>query len=210
MFWAPRPTGEPFSTPARAEREIKGGQMTTSTPGMATSLSFKAPARARASGRVVFIFQFPAIRGLLGAILHQFSGMGQGQGEDMEGGEEAQAPTAAGPLPEFSNAVRTAGGGVEKEGHGVPAMALEESGGGMVAGDYQDLGLEGQDPGELPIHLLNDPDLAVKVPVLPRHIGLFYMDEEEVIADPVLGEGIEGVLQTGAGGENSHAHQDRK
>src|SRR3989304_5151235 len=201
MFWAPRPMGEPFSTPARAEREINGGQGAPPPPGMPPSLSFMAPARARASGMVVFIFQFPAMRGLLGAILHQLSGVGQCQGEDIDGGEEAQAPTAAGPLPEFSNAVRTAGGGIEKEGHGVPAMALEESGGGGGAGNYQDIGLEGQDPGELPIHLLNDPDLAVKVPVLPRHIGLFYMDEEEVIAVPVLGEGIEGVLQTGAGGE---------
>src|SRR3989304_3585196 len=137
MFWAPRPMGEPFSTPARAEREIYGGQRTTSTPGMASSLSLMAPTRARASGRVVFIFQFPAMRGLLGAILHQLSGMGKGRGEDMEGGEEAQAPPAAGPLPEFSNAVRTAGGGGEKEGHRGPAMALEDSWGGMVAGDHQ-------------------------------------------------------------------------
>src|SRR3989304_8877367 len=124
---------------------------------MASRGSFMARTRARAWGRVVFIFQLPAMMGVLisGPVLVQLPGVGQGQGQDIQGGEAPQAPPGAGPLAKLPDAVGTAGRGEKKEWDGMPAMALEHRRGGVVARNYQYLGLQGQEAGEVPVHLLS-------------------------------------------------------
>src|SRR3990172_6191770 len=116
--------GEPWRRSRTAAREMKGGQRTDSTWGTASRDSFMARARARAWGRVVFIFQLPAMMGVLisGPVLVQLPGVGQGQGQDIQGGEAPQAPPGAGPLAKLLDAIGTAGWGEKKEWDGMPAM----------------------------------------------------------------------------------------
>src|SRR3990172_6057131 len=123
---------------------------------MASRDSFMARTRARAWGRVVFILQLPAMMGVLisGPVLIQLPGVGQGQGQDIQGGEAPQASPGAGPLSELPDAVGTAGRGEKEEWDGMPAMALEQRRGGVVPGDDEHLGFQGQEAGYFPVHLL--------------------------------------------------------
>ena len=76
MFWAPKATGLPRSTPPRAAKAVKGGHTTTATwPGWPCSLALTGTCRLASSASsawpywaaspvVLYIFQLAAMSGV--------------------------------------------------------------------------------------------------------------------------------------------------
>src|SRR3990172_3119006 len=76
-----------------------------------------------------------------GAELGEAQPVGEEQRHQLLGGERAQAAGGAGALGELGHGVGAAVGAPEQHRHRLPAVALEDGGGGVVAGDGEDVGL---------------------------------------------------------------------
>ena len=72
QFCAPTLMLEPFAASSTVSRLVKGTQATTSQPASAT-MGFMASMSSLASGRVLFIFQLPAITALRTALFMSIS-----------------------------------------------------------------------------------------------------------------------------------------
>ena len=103
----------------------------------------------------------------LGAVLPETKGVGHGQGHDFCGRETTQGAFGTFPLGERPSLVRAAMPGVEKYGDRMPAVRAQQGRSGVIAGDYQHVGVQfdyGWD--DHLVRVFDHRDLAVEVAVL--------------------------------------------
>ena len=90
----------------------------------------------------------------------------------------------------------------EEEGQGMPGMPLQGRRGGMIAGDDDDVGLQGRQAGDERVDLLDDRHLAGEISVLAGRVGAFDMDVEERV---VLERSFEGLEASASPSRSSQA-----
>ena len=106
----------------------------------------------------------------------------------MFGFELAEAAAEAFGFAEFLATVGAAILGGEDCRHGVPTVALEHAGRAVVAGDDEYVGVERVDARDGGVELFGAFHLCGEVAVFAGAVGVFEVNEEEVVLLPVLFE----------------------
>jgi len=83
-------------------------------------------------------------------------------------------------------------------------VALEDGRGRVIAGDREDVGLEGEHARQQRVEALQRGDLRVEIAVLARLVGVLVMQEEEVVMLPLLLEGVDLLRERPARLEHLH------
>ena len=77
-------------------------------------------------------------------------------------------------------------------------MAFHQRRRRVVGRDHQDVGLEGFEPGDEGVDLLDRPDLGLEIAVLAGRVRLFIMDIEEIVFGVMGFERVEEILASPA------------
>src|SRR5512146_1399273 len=121
-----------------------------------------------------------AVMMVLRSKLRYAHGIRQGDGHNVGSRQHAQAPPRAGPLAEFSNAIRADVAGIDQGWNRVPAMRAEDSRRRMVAAHDDYIWVKRHQARDQLIHLLDHAHFAHKIAALAAGIGFLDMQVEKV------------------------------
>ena len=119
----------------------------------------------------------------------------------------AQAATEAFRFAELLAGVGAAILRHQQRRHRVPTVAGQHARRAVVAGADQHVGLEGHDPRDAAVNFLGPLHLGVEVAVFARAVGVFEVDEEEVVVVPILFEHLHLLVERLGLADNIHADQ---
>ena len=128
--------------------------------------------------------RIPRVSAGLRPVLGEAERVGHHERHQVLGGHHPERAARAVPLGEAAHRVAPAVGARQERGHPLPAVALEDRRGGVVARDGEHVRAEGEDARQQRVEALERGDLGVEVAVLARLVGVLVVQEEEVVAAP--------------------------